>query len=88
MKFTPRAVTVADMPAYYAELCAQRDAVNAANAPHEAELDQVNAQINALQERAMSVAAAIDAARGGANWLALKREIATLAKALSGRRPS
>lgn len=87
MKFTPRAVTVAEMPAYYAELCAQRDAVNAANAATEAELTMLNDQINTLQARATAAAAAIDAARGGQAWLDLKREIATLARALSpGRR--
>lgn len=87
MQFTPRAVTVSEMPAYYADLCAQRDHVNASNAPREAELTAINNKIGELQARAAEVASAIDASRGGMAWLDLKREIATLAKALSGKRP-
>lgn len=70
---------------YYA-LCDQRDAVNKANEPIEAELTKVNDQINALQSKALELANNIDEARGRDKWLKLKSEIAFLARGL-GRIP-
>lgn len=71
-----------------AELCALRDQVNALNAPIEVQLNQVNAQIEALRLQAMALAEQVDANRGGGErWFALKREIGMLAQVMSGRRP-
>ena len=67
----------------YAELCAQRDAINAANAPLEVELEKANAAAARAQLAATAIAAQIDDNRGRAAWLDLKREIAALARALS-----
>lgn len=83
MDYQPKAVTVAEMPARYAELCALRDATNALNAPIEAELAEVNAQIEALRVQAESLAAQIDDNRGRADWIALKKEIGALARVVS-----
>lgn len=67
---------------YEAE-CAQRDAVNQANAPLELELEQVNAQIEALRPRQSELSAQIDANRGsGAEWHALKRRIGRMANTM------
>jgi hypothetical protein len=67
----------------YAELCAQRDQVNAKNAPLELELDKANAEVIAAQAKAHAIAAKIDDNRGREAWITLKREIGVLARALN-----
>lgn len=71
----------------YYTLCDRRDAVNAANAPLEAQLEQVNARINELQAQALALASQIDDNRGREKWLDLKREIRFLAVAMGNRIP-
>jgi hypothetical protein len=71
----------AAMLARYRELCVLRDQVNARNAPIEAELAQAVAATQAARERELVLAEQIDANRG-ADWLALKRRIGELARAL------
>ena len=71
------------LKARYEELCAKRDAVYAAQKPLEAELAQYNAEAEAARVKAAEVAAKIDAQWQEANWIALKKEIALLAKTLS-----
>lgn len=66
----------------YAAACAERDAVNATNAPLEAKLDQANAEAEAARTRALDLAAQIDANRGGQAWLELKRRIGRLANSI------
>jgi outer membrane murein-binding lipoprotein Lpp len=66
----------------YAQLCKQRDAVNAKVAPLQAKLDAAHARINAAQADAVKIKAEIDALRGGEDWLALKKEIGVLARAV------
>lgn len=66
----------------YDDLCAKRDAVNALNAPLEAQLAAVCAEAEALRIRAAEIAAMIDANRGGEAWLELKRDIRILAPAM------
>lgn len=75
-----------DYLARYRALCAHRDSVNAKNAPLEAELAKLNEQAEAFRVKANAVAAKIDANRGGEKWLALKKEIAFIARGL-GRIP-
>lgn len=79
-------VLPSQMGARLAELCALRDQVNAANAPLEQQLSQVNAQLETLRLHADALAAQIDDNRGRERWLALKREIGQLARLTSGRR--
>lgn len=85
MKYASTPVFPADFAARYAELCAQRDAVNAQNAPIEAALEQANAEAEAARLKADGLAAQIDANRGGQAWIDLKRDIGALARALSGK---
>lgn len=86
MQYEPKAVTTADIPARYQELCAQRDAVNEQNAPLEAQLAAANAEVMAAQDRANALAAEIDNNRGRDAWIAMKKEIGILAKMVSGGR--
>lgn len=79
-------MNIQSMQDRYAELCHQRDAVNAKNDPIEAKLAKINAQVCSLQEEARKLAAQIDDNRGREKWLELKKEIAMLARALSGVR--
>lgn len=67
----------------YDKLCADRDATYAKVQPLEDELTAVNAQAEQLQLRALELAGKIEAGWGGASWLAKKKQIAALAKALS-----
>lgn len=69
-----------------ADLRALRDQVNAANAPLEAQLADVLAQIEALRAQAQALADQIDDNRGRERWIALKREIGMLSRLTSGRR--
>lgn len=69
---------------HYDKLCAERDATYAKVDPLEKELDKVNAEIGALQAKANDLAAKIEEGWGGAAWIAKKKEIAKLARALSG----
>lgn len=75
--------TEESMLARYRELCAQRDAVYAKTAPLEAKLDKENAAAEKHRVEAQSIAAEIDATLGGAAWIELKKEIASLARFLS-----
>ena len=63
---------------------AERDATYAKVQSLEDELDKTNAEIAALQDKAASLAAKIEDGWGGAAWVAKKKEIAKLARALSG----
>lgn len=81
--YVPAAVPVPEWKQRLAALCAIRDAVNAANAPAEAELAAVNADIERLRLHAEKLAATIDDRRGRMKWIELKREIRVLTKALS-----
>lgn len=67
----------------YQELCALRDAVNAANATAEAELADLVAQQEALRVKAQALADQIDDTRGRAAWIDMKRELRVLAQTLS-----
>ena len=67
----------------YAALCAERDRVNALNAPIEAALEKANAECEAARVRAEQLAAQIDDNRGREKWIALKKDIGTLAVALN-----
>lgn len=71
-----------DFLARYRHLCKIRDAVNAQNAPLEAELEKANQAVNEAQEKAAKISAQIDANRGGEKWISLKREIRILAAGL------
>lgn len=84
--YTEVPILASQFPARYAELCALRDAVNAANAPIEAALAEVVSQMETLRVQAEKLAAEIDDSRGREKWTALKKEIGVLAKALNGRR--
>lgn len=67
----------------YAQLCALRDAANAAKEPFQRQLDEVNAVIQAKRAEADALAAKIAECRGGyESWLKLKKEIGVLANAL------
>lgn len=74
-----------NLQARYTELCAKRDEVNLRAAPLQRDLDAANAEAQAANARARKLADAIQALRGGQEWLELKREIGLIAKALSGR---
>ena len=73
---------IAALQAEYEAACAERDVVNAKNAPIEAELEKVNAEAEAARVRALALAAEIDANRGGEAWLELKRRIGRLANSI------
>lgn len=75
------------MAARYYELCDVRDAKNASVAELQAKLADANARAAKAQDEAREIAAAIQEGRGGGEfWLDLKKEIATLARAM-GRIP-
>ncbi|MBP6544046.1 MAG: hypothetical protein KA265_15770 [Piscinibacter sp.] len=61
---------------------AERDRVNALNAPLEAELAAVIEQHEALRVRMEELSAQIDANRGGQAWLDLKRRIGRAANTI------
>jgi predicted nuclease with TOPRIM domain len=68
--------------ARYYELCDKRDAVNAEVAPHQQQLDEINAEIARLQELAINKKGDIEALRDGPAWLDLKSEIVRIAAVL------
>lgn len=70
---------------YYA-MCDLRDATYEKVKPLRAELESLNSQVLLAQEKANAKAAEISAALGGKDWVALKKEIAQLARSL-GRIP-
>jgi len=74
-----------DLKKMYADLCAQRDAVNAVNAPLEAELQQANAEYEKWRLKAAEIATKIDDNRGREKWVEMKKTIGQLARAVSGR---
>lgn len=86
LKYEERPLKPSEFKARLAELCTARDQVNAANAPLEVQLAEVNAQAEALRVKAQAIADQIDDNRGRASWIAMKREIATLSKALGAAR--
>lgn len=67
----------------YDSLCAKRDAVNAKIAPLKVKLEAANAKVIAAQAEADKLAVQINEARGGAEWLDLKKEIGALARAVN-----
>lgn len=83
LKYEERPLKPSEFQSRLDELCAARDAVNAANAPLEAQLTEVNAQAEALRVEAQALADKIDDNRGRALWLAMKTEIKVLSKALA-----
>lgn len=72
-----------DLKARYDALCAQRDATSAKVAPLKGKLDVANAKVIAAQAEADKLAVQINEARGGAEWLDLKKEIGALARAVN-----
>lgn len=68
----------------YDKLCAERDAIYSKVAGLEARLDVANSKAEAARLEAAEYAKQIEEAWGGASWLSKKKEIATLARALSG----
>lgn len=79
---TATQTAIAALQSEYDAVCAERDAVNAKNAPIEAELWIANAEVEAARTRAFELAAQIDANRGGAAWLDRKRRIGRLANSI------
>lgn len=71
----------AQMAATYHALCDARDAVNAQVAPLQAQLDAACIRTQEARAAEMALAAEIERA-WGPSWLALKRRIAELARAL------
>lgn len=67
----------------YDALCALRDATNAKLEPLKVKMEKANAKVIAAQDEANAIAAEINAARGGADWLDLKKEIGALARAVN-----
>lgn len=65
-------------------MCKERDATYAKVSALEAKLDAANAEVAAAQAKAAALAAQIEEGWGGAAWIAKKKEIAKLARALSG----
>lgn len=70
----------------YYQLCDKRDSAYARVAAQRTELAALNEQAQVLQAKASAKAREISDSLGGADWLALKKEISTLARAL-GRIP-
>lgn len=69
------------LAARYYELCEQRDQVNAALVDLQAKLELANAEAETARVKANAIAAEIQAKRGGGEaWLALKKEIADIAR--------
>lgn len=83
--YEPKAVMPDQWRARLADLTLIRDAVNEANAPLEAELEQANLRAEAARLEAEAIAARIDDNRGRIKWFSLKREIRQLVNALQGR---
>lgn len=67
----------------YESLCAKRDATNAKLDPLKVKLEAANAKVIAAQAEADKLAVQINEARGGAEWLDLKKEIGALARAVN-----
>lgn len=76
-------MSMKDLRERYDSLCAKRDAVNAKTAPLKVKIEAANAKVIAAQAEADKLAAEINAARGGADWLDLKKEIGALARAVN-----
>ena len=68
------------MAARYYELCDLRDARYAEAEPLEEKLAAANARCEAARVEANALAAEIEAVWGGEAWLALKKEIADIAR--------
>lgn len=83
--YEEKPILPSQMAERYAELCALRDSVNAAAAPIQAQLDAANARAEQARVEAAGLAAQIDDLWGREKWVALKKEIGVLAKALSGK---
>lgn len=73
------------LKARYDELCAQRDATNERLAPLKAELIAAADEAEVYRVKAEAVSKRLSEARGGMAWIALKKEIGLLAKALGGK---
>lgn len=76
------AIEPVDQVARYYALCDARDQVNALNAPLEEALAEQVAIAEMTRVKAAEIAARIDANRGGEKWIALKKEIAFIARGL------
>lgn len=72
---------VAALQAEYQTACAARDAINATNAPIQAQLDQANAEAESARVRAAELAAQIEA-NWGPGWVDLKSRIGRLANSI------
>ena len=83
--YEEKPILPSQMAERYAELCALRDSVNAEIAPIQAQLDEANARAEQARVQAAELAAQIDSLWGREKWVALKKEIGVLAKALSGK---
>ena len=83
--YEEKPILPSQMGARYAELCALRDRVAAEAAPLQAELDEANARCEAARVEALAIAEQIERVWGKEKWIALKKEIGVLAKALSGK---
>jgi uncharacterized coiled-coil DUF342 family protein len=84
--YEEKPILPSQMGARYAELCALRDALNAEAAPLQAQLDEANTRCEAARAEAAALAEQIEQVWGKEKWIALKKEIGVLAKALSGKR--
>lgn len=71
-----------EMVARFYELCDQRDALYAKAQPLEDELDKANVECEQARLRAEKIASQIDTVLGRDKFLALKREIAQIARYL------
>lgn len=88
MKDTPKTAAPDPLAFYrarYVALCAERDATNAAVAADLKELEDANAVAIAANQRCLEIAKRISDKRGGRQWLALKKEIGVLARAVGGK---
>jgi len=85
LRSKPQRTTREMLQARYAELCAKRDEVNGRVAPLQKDLDAANMEAQVANAKARKIADAIQALRGGQEWLDIKREIGLIAKALSGK---
>ena len=77
---------VDDLATEYAELCQQRDAINAEVAPLLVERERIVNEAEALRVRAEELSGLIAEKRGGAAWIKLKKDIGTLAPIVGRRR--
>jgi len=78
--FTPEVLR-----ARYKELCAKRDKTNEELAPLKKELEIANLEAEKTRLKATEIAEKISKARDGMEWIAMKKEIGMLAKALGGK---